>query len=119
MPVQRPPSGLPQGGDTGPLDLFDPDRLLTVSIEVAANDWETLRRQTRNVFETLSGDCLARPFRSPFTWFPAAVTVDGVRLADIRIRKKGFVGSLSTVKPALRLDFDRNRRGQEIFRRTI
>lgn len=96
-------------GDDGPdlsEELFDPDHVVEVTIELAPADWDTLRHQTRGIGEVIFGeDCQAEPFASPFTYFPADVTVDGVFLPQTGVRKKGFIGSLHDEKPSLKLDF--------------
>lgn len=91
---------------TGP-DYYDPDTILEVEIELDPADWETLRAQERDFLDILGGeDCRAEPFESPFTWFEADVTVAGVRVERVGVRKKGFLGSLSREKPSLKIDFD-------------
>ncbi len=96
-------------GDTAPPDyselVYDPDHLLRVEIEIDADDWGELCTQTRDAWELLSGeDCLSEPFGSPFTYFPATVTIDGESFPNVGVRKKGFLGSLSESKPGLKID---------------
>ena len=102
-----------------PEDASDPwfalDRVLDVSIEMAPGDWDRLRGQTRTLFDLLAGaDCLDSPADEIFTWFEAAVTVDGETHTRVGVRKKGFLGSLSEVKPALKVRFDRFVDGQQL-----
>jgi hypothetical protein len=89
---------------------FDLERVLTIAIEIAPEDWDTLRHQTRT-FEDLIAEMeeyqLSRPFASIYTWFPATVTVDGETHAEVGVRKKGFLGSQSDTKPSLKLRFDK------------
>ncbi len=93
---------------THPSDsYFSLNRVLEIDIEMAPADWEQLRRQTRTLFDILSGDCLASPQADVFSWFRASVSVDGETYGEVGVRKKGFLGSLSTVKPALKLRFDK------------
>jgi len=95
--------------DAGPdlsAPLFEPDHLLDVRIELAADDWDALRLQTRSIFDVLGQSCLAQAPGSPFTYFPATVRIDGVEVAQVGVRKKGFFGSLSTTKPSLKINFD-------------
>jgi len=94
--------------------IFDPDHLLTVEIEIDKEDWDILRFQSRNILEILGDDCGARPAYSPFTYVQAAVTVDGERLEDVGVRKKGFLGSLDDDKPSLKIKFDEYRDGQSL-----
>ena len=96
---------------------FALDRVLDISIEIAGEDWDTLRHQTRT-FEDVIAEIeeygLSRPFADIYTWFPATVTVDGETHADVGVRKKGFVGSQSDTKPALKLRFDKYVDGQSL-----
>ena len=93
-------------GDT----YFALDRVLDISIEIADEDWDTLRHQTRT-FEDVMAEIeefgLSRPFADIYTWFPATVTVDGETHTDVGVRKKGFLGSQSDTKPSLKLRFDK------------
>ena len=92
---------------------FALDRVLDVSIEMASEDWERLRGQTRTLADILVGaDCLDSPANDIFTWFEATVTVDGETHTQVGVRKKGFLGSLSKVKPALKVRFDKFVDGQ-------
>ena len=91
--------------------LFDPDHVLEVEIELAVADWDELRVQTRSV-GALFGSCLAEPFEDPFTYFPATVTIDGETIEDVGVRKKGFLGSLDTEKPSLKVKFNEYVSGQ-------
>ena len=96
---------------------FALDRVLDISIEIAGEDWDTLRHQTRtleDVFAEIERYGLSRPFADIYTWFGATVTVDGETHADIGVRKKGFVGSQSDTKPALKLRFDKYVDGQSL-----
>ena len=103
-------------GDADQSDaLFDPDRILEVEIELAPDDWSAVRLQTRNLVQLLGGDCMQEPFGSPFTYFPGAVTVDGQRLDGVGVRKKGFLGSLDSVKPSLKVKFDEYEPGRELL----
>ncbi len=92
---------------------FALDRVLDVAIEMAPEDWDRLRAQTRTFADILGGaDCLDSPPDDIFSWFEATVTVDGETLVQVGVRKKGFLGSLSKVKPALKVRFDKFIDGQ-------
>ncbi|MDP7115083.1 MAG: hypothetical protein QGH45_24125, partial [Myxococcota bacterium] len=86
--------------------LFDPDRVLKVEIEIDPGDWIELGNQRRNIVEIWGGDCFSEPITSPYTYFPATVTLDGNELGDIGVRKKGLLGSDSSTKPSLKLNLD-------------
>lgn len=95
--------------------LFDPAHVVEVSIEIAAADWDALRFQARDVMELLGPGCHDAPHASPYTYFPATVTVDGEKLATSGVRKKGFLGSASISKPSLKISFDEFVPGREAF----
>ena len=82
-------------------DLFPPDRVLDVQITIANNHWNSLRRQTRDR-GTLSNRKSA-PIPSPFTYFDAKVTIEGVTYPNVGLRKKGFLGSLHRSRPSLKI----------------
>lgn len=86
--------------------LYAPDHIVEVQIDMAAADWTTMRNQTRQFPQLLEGNCLAQPFPSPFTKFPAAITIDGTHFDMVAVHKKGFLGSLSTEKPSIKVDFN-------------
>jgi hypothetical protein len=87
--------------------LFAPDHVTEVAIEIDPAKWDALRRQTRTWGDVAAGpECMSRPFSNPFTWFPASVTVDGIRRDGASVRKKGFVGSMDESRPALKVAFD-------------
>ena len=89
---------------------FALDRVLNIEIEMAPEDWDTLRHQTRTL-EDLMAEIeeysLSRPFANIYTWFSGTVTVDGETYSNVGVRKKGFLGSQSDTKPALKLRFDK------------
>ncbi len=107
----KPSAQLPDTGDTGeagpdPTDqVYDPDHLLRVEINIDEDDWDELRTQARDFWDILGDeDCQADAYGSPFTYFHSDVTIDGELFTDVGVRKKGFLGSLSEEKPALKID---------------
>ena len=84
------------------------DRVLQVDITLSPTGWDSLRGQSRTLADILGGaDCLQAPADRIFSWFNATVTVDGETHTDVAVRKKGFLGSLSTEKPSLKVRFDK------------
>lgn len=79
-------------------EAFDPDHVLQVEVELAAPDWAELRDQGRTLADLCSTE-------SPYEYFTATVTVDGMRFEGVEVRKKGFFGSLSSARPSLKLRF--------------
>ena len=117
-PAQLERTPTPQPTPTDPSDAyFDLARVLDIAIEIAPEDWETLRHQTRT-FEDLLAEIekyqLSRPFADIYTWFPATVTVDGETHHGVGVRKKGFLGSQSETRPSLKLRFDKYVDGQAL-----
>ncbi len=97
--------------------LFDPEHVVEVSLELSSPDWEALRRQSRSWWDVAAAPdktCLVQPFAKPFDWFPATITVDGTRRERVAVRKKGFLGSLNSERPALKVRLDRFVAGQTL-----
>ena len=82
--------------------LFDPEHVVDVQITLAEKDWDTLRRQTRAFALSLK----KTPAESPFEYVKGDVSIDGVMIKNVGIRKKGFLGSLSDTRPSLKIKFD-------------
>ena len=82
--------------------LFDPAHLVEVQIELPEADWDALRSQTRAIADSLG----KTPSKSPFRYYNGNVTIDSVRIENVGIRKKGFIGSLDNTRPSLKVKFD-------------
>lgn len=82
--------------------VFDREHLLEVKVEIADEDWDALRTQSRNFATAL----LKPPPPSPYTWFKADVTINGQQIKNVGVRKKGFLGSQDTERPSLKIKFD-------------
>jgi spore coat protein CotH len=91
--------------------LYDPDRLVDVQITMEPGDWDLLRKEGRAMTDVMSGCSGAYEY----TWFNATVAVNGKTFQNVAVRKKGYLGSLSQLKPALKVDFNRNVKGQEAW----
>jgi hypothetical protein len=85
------------------LDLFRPDQLLQIEIEMSDDDWDTLRSQGRSLPRVYAG-CFEF---DGYTYFDAEVTINGEAVEDAAVRKKGFLGSLSAIRPSFKIDFGR------------
>ena len=84
-------------------DIFPTDRVLDVQITVADKDWDTIRYQSRDFFSALHESRKVAPPEAPYTYVDASVTIDGVVFPNVGLRKKGFLGSLSTTRPSLKI----------------
>ncbi|HAB16548.1 MAG TPA: hypothetical protein DCE44_08865, partial [Verrucomicrobiales bacterium] len=98
--------------------LFDSNRVVNVEITLAPDDWEKLRNQERDAKAEFSKDRLERPAAKPYTWFTADVTIDGTKLKNVGVRKRGFFGSADKDRPALNLELDRFVKGQRFAGRS-
>ncbi len=84
-------------------DLLPMDRVLDVQITVAGKDWDVIRHQGRDFRSTLHERRREAPIDSPYTYVNASVTIDGVKFPEVGLRKKGFLGSLNTERPSLKI----------------
>jgi hypothetical protein len=90
------------GNVGGEGDIFDPTRVLDIDLTLSSSEYDSLRREGRSLAET-SRECMSE---YEYTDFQATVTIDGTTMRDVSVRKKGFLGSLSSVRPSFKLDFD-------------
>jgi len=84
-------------------DIFPTDHVLDVKITVDEKDWDTIRYQSRNFVSALHESRKYAPPDSPYTYVDASVSIDGVEFPLVGIRKKGFIGSLSSTRPSLKI----------------
>ena len=84
-------------------EIFPADRVLAIQITMKEEDWDTIRNQTRNLFEVLNEERKKAPIDSPYTYVDASITIDDHRFPNIGIRKKGFLGSQSASRPSLKV----------------
>ena len=78
-------------------DFFNPEVLQSVEIWLNASDWAKLRAAFQEN-----------------TYYPADVTWNGITVRNVGIRSRGL-GSRSSTKPGLRVDFDRYSSGQQFL----
>ena len=81
--------------------LFDAEHLVDIQIELPEKDWNALRQQTRSFALSLG----KKPAERSYEYFKGHITIDGVRIKNVGIRKKGFLGSLNTRRPSLKIKF--------------
>ncbi|EHJ05668.1 CotH kinase family protein [Marinobacter manganoxydans] len=87
------------GGDA---ELYDPERLIDVSVSMSSADFSKLKSEARTLAST-DRECVPE---FEYTEFTASVTIDGDRMDRVIVRKKGYMGSLSPSIPSLKLDFN-------------
>ncbi|MFB1037068.1 MAG: CotH kinase family protein, partial [Sinobacterium sp.] len=90
--------------------LFKDDRVMAVNIEMASEDYQSLRDDGRQL------GLIALGCATEFEWaqFSATVTVDGDILDNVDIRKKGFLGSVIASRPSFKLNFDTYEPGRRL-----
>ncbi len=82
--------------------VLAPDRLIEIAIELPESDWRELCKQTRDIRRAFTGGIS----EDPFTYFKGNITIDGVKIESVGIRKKGFIGSLDDRCPSLKVKFN-------------
>jgi len=93
--------------------LFKLDRVLEISIDIDGDDWDELCAASRTFEDILLADPCPGPPGDIFEYYPAQVTIDGVTINNVGVRKKGFFGSLSDTKPSLKIKFSEYEEDQE------
>ena len=81
--------------------LFATDRITNIDIELPKADWDEIRVQGRVFSEALSKELTEKPY----TYAKGNITIDGVLIENVGIRKKGFLGSLNSERPSLKVKF--------------
>ena len=84
-------------------EIFPADRVLDIQITMTEKDWDTIRKQTRNLFEVLNEERKKAPIDGPYSYVDASITIDDHRFPNVGIRKKGFIGSQSASRPSLKV----------------
>lgn len=106
---------------------FNTDHMLCVNIEMDAPSFEKLRNESRfgpdirekdgatasAVLLEYLGQC-GVPFPKEYNWYGANLKVDGLSQRNIGIRKKGFLGSIFSIAPALKIITDKYVPGQKV-----
>ena len=94
--------------------LFPRDRVLEVQIQLAPEDWDALRFQTRDFASALNAQRKYKALETPYQYVSADVSIDGVLLAGVGLRKKGFLGSQNTFRPSLKIKLNKFEKGRSI-----
>ncbi|MCP4679434.1 MAG: hypothetical protein GY854_28885 [Deltaproteobacteria bacterium] len=95
-------------------EIYDPNTVIQVEIEMDPVDWDTVRNDTRDLSCLESGPCNAEPCYSTYVWKSATVTLEGEVIENVGIRKKGM-SSTTPAKPSLKLKFDKTIEGRHPF----
>jgi hypothetical protein len=109
-----PGPGLPPEG-CAVVDPFDPELVMDVEVFMTQANWDALRLEPRELQDLFPPTCPKAPAPSPFDFFPANIVMNGVTVSDVGIRKKGFLGSINSTRPSLRIDVDEFNDNQRLF----
>ena len=102
------PTRSPDPGDVTAAVLYDPDHVVEIEIWMDPDDASALASETNDIFTLLEGaDCMDEPWSGPFNWYPGDISVDGVLVEQVGLRKKGLIGSLSSTRPSVKVKFDK------------
>ena len=82
------------------IDLYDPNDVLDVEVTMSDSDWELLRHEGPQISEW-SPACKFDGYND----YNATVTIEGETVGNVAVRKKGKIGGLTVIRPALTLNF--------------
>lgn len=102
-------TGLPALAQTGAASKpgFTPDRVAEIEIRMSADDWREVRLSHRDAsLSVLPGADDGYQYRR------AEIRIDGVLVSQVGVRKKGFIGSVVSTRPSLKVKFDEYVQGQ-------
>ena len=95
-------------------DIFPRDEVLQIEITVDQDDWDEIRMQKRSFAEALGPSRQFETIESPFSYVSADVTINGKLFENVGLRKKGFLGSLDSRRPSLKVKLDKYQKGRDI-----
>jgi len=132
--LENRPEGIPCDSDFSENTLnaqgeltFSQNHLLCVNVKLDSLDFETMRYESRfgpsvrhkngatviAVFFEHFRQCDV-PWPSEFNWYKGSIEVDGQVVQQVGLRKKGFLGSIFSPAPSMRIQTDRYISGQTL-----
>lgn len=127
------PESIPCTPAASPLTLdnqeltFSPNHMLCIEVDMDAADFEVMRNESRFGPSVREDDGAATtavfleyirrcdvPFPSEYNWYSADVLIDGFSLKEVGIRKKGFLGSIFSDAPPIKINTDYYQGGNTI-----
>ncbi|MHC5065127.1 MAG: CotH kinase family protein [Planctomycetota bacterium] len=79
-------------------EFFAPENLLKVEITMDPGDWDKVRFDKRGA-------------ENSYTYQPGEISINGHSIGKVGVRKKGFVGSLTSQRPSLKIKFNEFKKG--------
>ena len=106
---------------------FNTNHMLCIHLEMNASDFEQMRNESRfgpkrQQWSTLWTGLLLQanqcdvPYPSQFNWYAGNITIDGLSLDNVGVRKKGFLGSIFSDAPSIKTSTNKYVRGQYLGR---
>ena len=121
----RPP-GIPctQNNSNGTFEngelSFDNNHLFCVNIQMNENDFQIMRNESRfgpDIYDNEGNTACAAlleyaeqcdvPFPNEYNWYTANIEIDDIEIQNVGIRKKGFLGSIFSPAPSVKIETNR------------
>lgn len=106
---------------------FSKDHMLCIDITMNSDHFEIMRNESRfgpSIQENDGASVTAIlleflnqcdvPFPKEFNWYAGSVVIDGISASNVGLRKKGFLGSIFSIAPSMKINTARNVGGQTI-----
>ena len=92
-------------------DLYAFENLLKIELTMKPEDWDEVRRQKRrSVVVEEQGKKTRKTLE--FTYQRGDIRINGDLVTSVGIRKKGFIGSISSQRPSLKIKMHEYVKGQ-------
>lgn len=102
---------------------FNADHILCIHLSMDPSDFEHMREESRfgpttEKWATLWGGVVLQsikcdaPYPSQFNWYSGNISIDGLNISNVGIRKKGFLGSIFSEAPSIKIETNKYVTGQ-------
>ena len=102
---------------------FNIDHILCIHLSMESSDFEQMREESRfgpttEKWATLWGGVVLQslkcdaPYPSQFNWYSGNISIDGLNISNVGIRKKGFLGSIFSEVPSIKIVTNKYVKGQ-------
>lgn len=89
-------------------EFFESGKVHDIRITVPEMQWNELRSESRNMIDSLE----LREGESPYHYAKGEIVIDGIRVGEVGVRKKGFLGSQDVERPSLKISFSKYQKGR-------
>ena len=101
-------------GSVNGKNIFRWDHVSDIHLMMDRRAFSELRNQTRTAGHGYAKEVFGPAPKSPYSWFRASLSLDGKKIGDVGVRKKGFLGSLSTNRPSLKINTGKFQKGLRV-----